>query len=251
MEGIEDFLKGSEPEVVAEEVTPEAETVEAEPVKAEQPRGPDGKFAPKGETDAPPASTEENAFDGKATLAERRKRQEAEARIAALEAQLSQLANPPAPPPDMFEDQEGWQQSFGQQVTQQATTHAALNAKLDTSEMLARDKFDDFDDMKALFLDLAKENPSLTQQALTDSHPWRKAYQLAKNHEKMTALGAVDVTELEAKIRAEIEAKIAAEKPQVEIPETLAASQSGRTAATNAGFEPVPLDQILGMSRRI
>lgn len=243
-EDIDNILNGDEPEVV--ETPPEAETPEAEPAKAEQPRGPDGKFAPKGdEVDAPPASE----FDGKATLAERQKRQAAEARIAALEAQLQQLSNPPPPPADMFENPEGWQDQFGNRVTQAAVSQSSINAKLETSEMLARDKFDDFDDMKALFMELAAENPTLAQQALADAHPWRKAYSLAKNHTKMQALGAIDVTELEAKLRAEIEAELKAAQPApVEIPNSLAAAQSGRSSAAYGA--PPTIDEILAGGRR-
>jgi hypothetical protein len=233
---IDDILNGVEPTEAPEAETPEVvqePEAEAEEPKAEGPaRGPDGKFVAKGETeDAPPASSE---YDGKATLAERRKRQEAEQRIAALEAQIQQLANPPQPAPDMFENPEGWQGHFGQQIKQQATQEASFNSLLNTSEMLCRDKFDDFDDAKTKFMELAEANPVLAQQALGDPHPWRKAYQIVKNHEKMEALGATDAQSLEAKlretIRAELEAEIAA-RPQVVIPNSLAGAQSGRGVA--------------------
>ena len=246
MDNLDEFLNANEPEAVTEEAAPAAEAVEeAEPVKAEGPaRGPDGKFIPKGEkADAPPAS---NEFDGAATLAERRKRQELERELETLRAQFQQLSNPPAPAPDMFENPEGWQGHFGQQVTQSAVSHASMNATLNTSEMLCRDKFDDFDDMKALFLDLAKENPTLAQQALNDGHPWRKAYQLAKNHAKMQTLGAVDVTELEAKLRAEIEAELKAAKPApVELPTSLASAQSGSGPSVQQQTGYTSLEDIL------
>lgn len=241
-DNLDDILNGTEPtpEPVEPAIAEPAPEPEAQP---EGPaRGPDGKFVSKGDKeDAPPASGE---FDGKATIGERRRRQEAEQRIAQLEAQLQQLSNPPAPPPDMFENPEGWQSHFGGQIASSAVNQASMNATLNTSEMLARDKFDDFDDMKALFLDLAKENPTLVQQALNDGHPWRKAYQLAKNHEKMTSLGAVDVTDLEAKIRAEIEAKIATEQRQpVAIPQSLAGA--GGVPGAAAPYKPPSLDDIL------
>jgi hypothetical protein len=243
MDDIDNILNGEAPEAVEAPVeTPEAE----EPAKAEQPRGPDGKFAPKGESeDAPPASHDE--FDGKATLAERRKRQEAEQRIAALEAQLQQIANPPQPAPDMFENPEGWQGHFGGQIRQTAVQEASFNALLNTSEMLCRDKFDDFEEAKDKFMALAEGNPVLAQQALGDPHPWRKAYQIVKNHEKMEALGATDAQTLEAKLREQIRAELEAElktKPPVEIPASLAGAQGGRSAA--GVWNPPTLDQILG-----
>lgn len=248
MDDIDDILNGNEPTVE----TPEVETVEtpeetpAEPEKAEQPRGPDGKFLPKGETeDAPPAS---NEYDGKATLAERRKRQEAEQRLAELEAKLQQLQNPPQPAPDMFENPEGWQNHFGGQIRQQASQEASFNSLLNTSEMLCRDKYDDFDEAKAKFMELAEANPVLAQQALSDPHPWRKAYTLVKNHEKMEALGATDTVSLEARLREQIRAELEAElkaRPQVEIPTSLATAQSGRGIAGGPYNTPT-IDEILG-----
>jgi hypothetical protein len=243
MDDIDNILNGETPEPIAEAVEaaePEA-TAEAQPETAERPRGPDGKFIPKGETeDAPPASSE--VFEGKATLAERRKRQEAEQRIAALEAQLQQISNPPQPAPDMFENPEGWQNHFGGQIAQTAVQQATINSKLEMSEMLARDKFDDFDDMKTAFMELAQENPTLAQQALADSHPWRKAYQIAKTHSTMQQVGATDVDSLRASIRAEIEAELKA-KPQPAIPTSLAGAQSGR--GTSGVWNPPTIDEIL------
>jgi hypothetical protein len=240
-EGIDDILNGREPEPVTDkQPQAEAETVEtndAEPVKAEQPRGPDGKFAPKGETkDAPPAS-DEDRIPVSAIQDERRKRQELERRVADYEAKLQQLSNPPQPAPDMFENPEGWQSHFGNDIRQQAAQEASLNATLNTSEMLARDKFDDFEDMKASFLELAKDNPTLAQQALSDPHPWRKAYQIAKTHTTMQQVGATDVDSLRAQIRAELEAELKAQ-PAVDIPQTLATAQSGRTAVPPPNAPP-------------
>lgn len=248
MDDIDNILNGehAEPTVETAEVeAPEAETPE-EP-KAEQPRGPDGKFAPKGETDAPPASSEDRVPIA-AIHDERRKRQELEKRVAEYEARLQQLQNPPQPAPDMFENPEGWQNHFGGQIKQQAAQEASFNSLLNTSEMLCRDKFDDFEDAKAKFMELAEANPVLAQQALGDPHPWRKAYQLVKNHEKMEALGATDATSLEAKlreqIRAELQAELAAKPAPAAIPTSLAGAQSGR--GTSGVWNPPTIDEILG-----
>ena len=219
---------------------PQVETPEVEEPKAEQPRGPDGKFAPKGEKkDAPPAS-EEDRIPVSAIQDERRKRQELERRLQEYEAKLQQLSNPPQPAPDMFENPEGWQTHFGQTIQQQAAEQASLNATLNTSEMLARDKFDDFEEMKASFLELAAQNPTLAQQALSDPHPWRKAYQIAKTHTTMQQVGATDIDSLRAQIRAELEAELKAQAPTpaVDIPQTLATAQSGRTAVPPPNAPP-------------
>lgn len=249
---ITDILNGNEPETpeveATEAETPVEPTAEAEPAKAEQPRGPDGKFLPKGEQeDAPPASREEPVFEGKATLAERQKRQAAEARIAALEQQLQQLTNPPQPAPSIWEDEKGFAEHLSGQIRQQSVQEASFNSLLNTSEMLCRDKYDDFEDAKAKFMELAEGNPVLAQQALSDPHPWRKAYQIVKNHEKMESLGATDTASLEAKLREQIRAELEAElkaRPQVEIPNSLATAQGGGGSSATFGG-PTPLADIL------
>ena len=220
-------------EPIAEE--PVIEEVREEP---SQPRDEAGRFAPKGEQEsASPAPVEEPQLDHPALLAERRRRQEAEARAKELEEKL----NPPAPIPSVFEDEVGFQEQFGSQVVTQAVSQATLNARLDMSEMLVRQANPDFEEVKAEFLKLAEENPTLRQQALSDPHPWNKAYQIAKNHRAMQELGATDVTALEAKLREKIMAELKASTPAV--PESLADAQS--TRGTTAPFAPPSLNDIL------
>lgn len=225
---IEDIL--DDPETVEEAV--EVETVE------ERPRDDAGRFAPKGvEESASPAPVDKLPQEEYAALkGERERRQAAEARIAALEAQL----NPPEPPPSIFEDEQGWQNHFGQQVASQAT----LNAKLDVSEMLVRDKHPDFDEMKAEFLELAQANPAIVQQAMADPHPWAKAYHIAKNARTMKELGATDLDTLREKLRAEILAEQAV-KPSITLPNSLATAQNTRgVAPVQSG--PLTIEQIIG-----
>lgn len=226
------------------------EDIAEEPAAAEvaepeaQPRQPDGKFAPKGETEsASPAPVEEPQFDHQAVIGERRRRQEAEAKLAEMEQRLQSLQTPPQPAPDMFEEPEGWQQHFRGDVVTTAVQQATLNAKLDMSEMMVRQAQPDFEDMKATFLELAKDNPVLVQQALNDPHPWNKAYQIAQNHKAMQELGATNVSDLEAKLREKIQAELAQQAPAPSLPNSLADSQSSRTSA--GAFKPPSLDDIL------
>lgn len=220
-----------------DETNEPTETEVAQPETIGQPRDETGKFAPK-ETGVEPQETAESVpptglpqetFKG--LKEEREKRQAAESRLTALEAQLQsyqQPKEPPAPPPSVWEDE----QAYGGHIVSTAVQQATFNAKLDMSEMMTRQANTDFEDMKAKFLEMAAQNPSLQQQALADPHPWNKAYQIAKNAVKMEALGAVDVSELEAKIRAELEAKYAAQpQAQVTLPTSLAGAQSARGSA--------------------
>lgn len=233
-------------EALNEEEATSVETVAEETEQvAQPPRDETGKFAPKGEDlSASPAPVEDPPFDHAAVKAERQRRQDAERERDELRKQIEASQTPAEERVSLWDDDAKWQEQFGSEISNQAVSQATFNAKLDTSEMLARDKFDDFDARKEEFLALAKENPALTQQALQDPHPWRKAYQLAKSHATMTELGATDVESLRAKIREELEAEMA-QKPPVQIPSSLAGNQSSRGNNPDAPG-PISLDQILG-----
>lgn len=237
------------PEVqTAPEPTPEPETASEGPQRDEK-----GRFAAKTgvepETDTVPPTDKLPKEDYKAIREEREKRQAAEARITALEQQLQSLQapqEPPAPPPSIWEDEQGWQQHFGGQVAQQA----AFNARLDMSEMLASQAHEDFDAVKAKFLEMAQSNPALAQQALQQKHPWEAAYRMGKNAMTAEELGATNVSELEAKIEARIRAELAAQAPAPAtpaIPTSLADAQSARGAGQ--GAKPLTLDDIVGWRR--
>lgn len=245
-----DELLGDEPAAEVIDTPQETAPVEEVPTETEaeaRARDEKGRFAPKGETeDAPPASDPAKGLEA-GISAERKKRQEAEAEAARIRAELEALKNPPqpaAPPPDIWENTEGWQQHFGSQVI----SAAAQNSNLNMSEMLARDKFEDFDEVKAEFLALAEQNPALRQQALSDPHPWRKAYQIAKNARTMNELGATDLDQLRAKMREEVMAEMAASAvPQgtALIPPTLSNERNVGNRSGPAWSGPRSLDDIL------
>lgn len=231
--------------------------VAAEPVEATQteapaegtPRDDKGRFAPKGEEQsASPAPVEEPPFDHAAVIAERRRRREAEQRIAALEAQIQQQQAPQTPPPSIWDDDQAALAHVRDDAVSVAVQQATFNARLDMSEMMTRQANADFDEVKAKFLELASINPSLAQQALSDPHPWNKAYQIGKAAVKMEALGAVDVTDLEAKLREKIMAEQAAQQPAPApaLPNSLAGGPSGRGGGAPTGPQPFTLEDIIG-----
>ena len=203
-------------------------------------------------TDAGPPPAEDARSKGleAAAAAERRKRQEAEAQIEALRREIEQARAPkePAPPPpSIWEDEHGAFQHFGGQVVSQAVQQATFNAKLDMSEMMARQANPDFDEMKAEFVRMMQENPVLQQQALSDPHPWQKAYQIAKNARAMQELGATDIQTLEAKLREQIMAEMQA-TPPVEaprIPPSLSTTRSVSSRNGPAWSGPPALGDIL------
>lgn len=237
-----DELLGAEPVADAPVVETPVENAPEEPA-GDRVRDEHGRFAPKGDNeDAPPASDPAKGLEA-GISAERKKRQEAEAELARIRAEFEAAQNPPAPPPDLWENPEGWQQHFGNQVVNQAS----INANLNMSEMLARDKFDDFDDVKAEFLALAEQNPTLVRQAMQDAHPWRKAYQIAKNHRTMSELGATDLDAVRAKIREEIMAEMAASNVPNNggIPPSLSGERNVGSRGGPAWTGPKSLDDIL------
>jgi len=243
--------------------TVEAQAAEPAPVTPqdpeEAPSGPErdehGRFVSTkgvepGETPEPVPPTDKlPQEDYKAIREEREKRQRLESELEALRQtvqSLQQPQEPPAPPPSMWEDEQGWQQHFGQQIASQAS----INANLNTSEMLCRDKFDDFDDMKAKFIELARVNPAIADEARADPHPWRKAYQIAKNAASAAELGATNVEELKAKLREELLAEFQqGQTPlpnaQPLLPPTLTGERNvgGRSGPAWSG--PPSLDQLL------
>lgn len=240
-----DELLNDEPAEVVEE-----QQVESAEAKADRERDEKGRFASKGVDEGAPPAPDKLPQDVYEPLkAVRDENKALKDRLAAFERQMEEQRNPPPPPVSVFEDEQAWQQQFGGQVVSQAVNQATFNAKLDMSEMMVRQANADFDDMKEAFLALAEQNPSLTQQALADPHPWNKAYQIAKNHKAMQELGATDVDSLKAKIREELMNEMQAQVPPVTrsaIPPSLTAEQNmgGRTGPAWAG--PRSLQDMLG-----
>lgn len=231
---LEDFLK-DEPEAI--------EPVAEEPLDDGQPRDDQGRFAPKGveEEGAPPApvQTELPKEEYTALRAVRDENKALKDRLAEFEARPTE---PPPPPPSVFEDEQG----FGSHLVSTAVQQATLNAKLDMSEMMVRQANPDFEDMKATFLDLAKDNPGMVQTALADPHPWAKAYQIAKTHKAMQEVSATSVDELRAKLREEIVAEMAAQTPsRPALPPTLSTEQNVGSRSGPAWGGPQSIADLL------
>lgn len=232
---------------------PEVEDTQPAPVVEDtQPRDDTGRFAAK-ETGVEPHNAEPvpptNQLpkeDYKAIRDEREKRQALERELEALKQQFA-APQEQAPPPSIWEDDQGALQHVKQEAIGAAVQQATFNAKLDMSEMMVRQANPDFEDVKAEFLALAQQNPVLVQQALSDPHPWSKAYQIAKNHKAMQELGATNVDDLRAKIRAELEAEMQVQQPvRQSIPPSLATERNVGSRSGPAWSGPRPLSELLG-----
>lgn len=235
-----DNILNEDSETEAAEVqTPQAEETGVTPQ-------PEPEQAEEVEAGPPPADDAQKGLQA-ALSAERKKRQEIEAQVEALRREMqAKPQEPAAPPPSIWEDEQGAFQHFGGQVVSQAVQQATLNARLDMSEMMARQANPDFEEMKAEFVKMMQDNPVLQQQALGDPHPWQKAYQIAKNARTMQELGATDIQTLEAKIREQILAENQAVQPAApRIPPSLSTTRSVASRSGPAWSGPPPLGDLL------
>jgi hypothetical protein len=199
--------------------------------------------------DAGPPPADERAKGLEAGIAaERKKRQEIEQQLEALRREMAaKPQEPPAPPPSIWEDEHGALGHVKQDAVATAVQQATINARLDMSEMLARQANPDFEEMKAEFIQMMQANPVLQQQALADPHPWQKAYQIAKNAKTMAELGATDIQALEAKIREKVMAEMQATPPVAapRIPPSLSTTRSVSSRNGPAWSGPPSLGDLL------
>jgi hypothetical protein len=261
MDNLDEFLNGNEPEaeaVVAEAPqveTAEAETESAEAPPVERPRGPDGKFIPKGEAETPqevasPAA-EEPKLEHPALIGERRRRQEAEAQLQQLQQQLQQAQQPqvqraPANAPDMFEDPEGYTRFIAAQAAEVARHEAYQTFQTQRIAQSAgqfAQSVPDYAEKVQVFQQMVQLNPTLLQELYRANNPAEYAYNTAKTQLEIAQYGG-----LEGLIKARVEEALKAQPPAAPtapspIPETLADAQSAR--GSSASFTVPTLDDIL------
>jgi hypothetical protein len=258
-----DILNGNEP---TEEVVEPTETVEApeaqeaeQPEAVERPRGPDGKFIPKGEAQsAPPAPQDDEGplVPRKALQDERSKRQAFEAELAQLRAQMAQPQPQPAQPqaiPDRWEDPEGYDRWLVAQATNQATEAAREAAqqhyvvqRIQTSAEEAKAKYPDYLDKKSVFEQMAQVNPMLLEEMVRHPNPAQYAYDVAKTQIELQQYGGLEGL---------IEARIAARQTEAmqsvqqhlpsSAPPTISDSRSTGSRSGPAWSGPTPLSAIL------
>lgn len=232
---LSDFL--NEDEVVDEVVQEEAAD--------DRPRDEQGRFAPKGvEESAPPAPVNELPQDVYEPLkAVRGENQQLKARLAEYERQMQAIQNPPAPPPDVFEDTDGFRQHVTTDAASVATERAIYASKLQTSQMLLMQEVPNLSEIKEELMEFVGSNPAINEQVATSEHPWRTAYQAFKNYQTMQELGATDVDSLREQIRQEELAKLQSQRPT--LPPSLANERSVGQRSGPAWTGPSALEDIL------
>ena len=207
MEGdLENILSGTEPAEIPAVEEPKGEI--------EQTPAPEPVAAP------PAAEPHEEKVPLAALMAERKKRQELEARIKDM----------PAPPaPDFYANPEEYVNTV---VAQRAVAMSIATAK---------SQFSDFDEVVAVFAEEAQNNPVLSSQLDAHPHPALFAYQQGQKLKKWREMQDPDAFEksitekVEARLRAEYEAKQKTSATlAASLPPDLSNARSARTAETQA-----------------
>lgn len=251
MDNLDEILNGDEPVEAVEAAAPEAEEpVEVEAEAPKPARGPDGKFIPKGEVETPQEvaapATEEPKLEHPALIGERRRRQEAEARLQQLEQHFAQLQQQPVQQqvpqgaPDMFEDPEGYTRYIADQAAQVARNEAQAAfqyQRIEMSAVQARSTLPDYDEKIGVFGQMVETNPALLEQLYRAPNPAEFAYNAAKTQLEISQYGGID-----GLIQARVDAALKSQAPA--IPTTLADAQSA--SGSGASYQPPSLEDILG-----
>lgn len=254
MDNLEEFLQGSnEPEATEAAEAVEAPTEAAETTETAEARARDekGRFAPKGETPAPepesasPAPAEPQ-LDHPALIGERRRRQEAEDRLRALEEQLTrqpQQAEQPQGPPDRWEDPDGYDQWLVSQAANRAREEAREAYLVERIQVAAEEmkaQLPDYAEKIGVFQQMAAINPALGEEMRRAQNPAKYAYDVGKMQIEISQYGGIEKL---------IEARVAAATqpaPQAApVPTTLADEQSARGGSAVTGVHVPTLDEIL------
>lgn len=178
MSELDDLTEGEEVEQVETEAQAEEQTT--------------------GEESAPPAppEPEPKTVPVAALLDERSKRQALEARLAELEAR-------DAPKLDLFEDPDAVLENLKREVMSHADQRW-INA----SRAMVMAAKPDYAEREAAFIEMARENPSLSAEMMRSDNPALFAYETARKHAEYQQMQDIDA--YKAKIRAELEAEMAA-----------------------------------------
>ena len=233
--------------VSKEPKAPEAEPAKAEPAKAE---------APKAEPVKPAVAAPQQEFTDKekafqrAMLEERGKRQELERRMAAYEAAKTAPGATTDAPKTFWDDPEGALAKHQAEIAS-----VAVNARLQTAELIARQKHVDFDEKIEKFGEILKQTPGLHQQWLAAPDPAEFAYNIGRNHLELQAAGSMEEMrakierETAARVRSEIEAELRAKaealaRDRAALPPSLSDARASGTAKHVWGGPP-SFDEIL------
>jgi hypothetical protein len=213
--------------------TPEVETTpEAAPPAAEKP--PEAKPEDK----PPPGHVPFQALHD-----ERRKRQELESRLAALEAEKA-----PEAKPNLFEDPDNWEKALDERVERKlnAVRQESEHKFLVLVEQAAKARHADFEDVAKVFAETARTTPGLIEEARNAPDPAEFIYQAGKNLKRYQEAGSIDELIRQAESRGEERARQSLQaKPAPVIPESLTEIAGGKGESSPQWAGPTPLAKII------
>lgn len=207
---------------------------------------PEEKPAEKTEAPKQDFTEREKAFL-RAAHEERQKRQ-------ALEKQLKDTAPKPEEQKSFWDDPEKYFKQFEERLKQseESTRQAAHNARLHTAEMIARSKYEDFDEAVEVFAEALQHVPGLGQQWMAAADPAEFAYQSGKSMKAMREVGTIDALrekiakEERAKLETEMKAKAEKEaEERAKLPKSLSEAQAAAPQKKVLWGGPTPLDEVL------
>ena len=170
---------------------------------------------------------------------ERRKRQDLEARLKAMESKET-----PEPKVGLLDDPDKWEQQLDARVQKEVERVRAESqgALLNFLEAQAREKHPDYDEVVAVFAEQAKQFPSLVQEALASSNPVQYAFDSGRKLKLLAEAGDLDALLDRERKKAREEAL--AERQQ-EPPESLTEISGARSAPSRKYAGPKPLGEML------
>ena len=150
------------------------------------------------DAEPPAAENKDELWTKKAVLDERKKRQ-------ALEVEIAKLKEAKKPEEDKTETAE----LTKEELTMQSLI---LRERISLSREMMLEKHEDYEELETVFMDMAKENPSLVTQMNASPNPAKFAYNQAKAHSETKKLSDPEYVQkmkedMRKEILAELEAK--------------------------------------------
>ena len=226
--------------------TPDAEAAKADGEQEETPKGDEKPDETPASDDPKDEAKPEPTVPVSALQDERRKRQELANRLSAIEQQQAQAARP-----DPELDPEG-----AADFDRQQNAQSAFKLRVDMSQVMMRKLHDDYDEVEAIFMEEAANNPALQTQLASHPMPADFAYTEGQRLQKLKEMGDDPVAYIE-QVKAEAtkaakEAVIAEMKKaqddaaKAALPESLAEAPSASEKEANKWSGPKPLKDLIG-----
>jgi hypothetical protein len=262
---IGDILNGEPTEEVITDVVTE-EVAEQLPEETEQEtadrlRDEKGRFAKKDEKGVepqgepvPPTTDRLPQAEYAALKDERTKRQQLEERLRQYDEYFAQVQaqQQPIEAPDMFADPEAFQGHVIEQAVQKALEklqpaiqQGQMMSRAEVSELMARQKYPDYDTKIEVFKEAIQSNPFLLTQIQQAPDPATFAYNAALKYEEAKQYGTASPSkeDLKAQLREEIIAELNLNRPKA--PSTFAGDRSVGSRSGPAWTGPTPLGDML------